>query len=116
MKALPIVLAALMVATTATAQSRPNYSPEYQEEIRANLELNRSYCARLTEAGRETYDDKRLLAQLRVIEAWGDAVDAGKISLGMIEKARAMGLVTQTDVDCSARMMALIQYALQHSD
>ena len=117
MKMLSIAIAALLLASNAAAQARPNYSPDYVQQIEVNLALHRSHCTRMYEAGkRELYDDTRLIAQLRVIEAWGKDADSGKLSMGMLGKARVMGLLTPQDAKCLEDMNALIQYALTQAD
>lgn len=113
MKALPIVLAALMVATAATAQSRPNYSPEYIVEIDQNLQRVRGHCAKLEVAKHETYDDKRLIAMLRVLESYANDAADGKIDITLLAAARRSGRITQADVDCMNAMAALEAYVIR---
>ena len=113
MRALPIVLAALMVASTATAQSRPNFSPEYLAQIDQNLQRFRGHCAKLEAAKHEQYDDKRLIAMLRVLEDYGADADAGKIDATLLEAARKTGRVTQADLDCTNTMTALVAYIVR---
>lgn len=113
MKALPIVLAALMVATTATAQSRPNYSPAYVAQIDQNLQRVRAYCAKLEAAKKETYDDERLIGMLRALEGFATDLESGKIDNALLGAARRSGRVTQADVDCMNAMAALEAYVIR---
>jgi len=113
MKTLPILLAALMLASNASAQSRPNYSPEYIAQIDQNLQRFRGHCAKLEVAKREPYDDKRLIAMLRVLESYGADADAGKIDATLLEAARKIGRVTQADLDCTNTMTALVAYVVR---
>ena len=113
MRALPIVLAALMVATTATAQSRPNYSPEFVAQIDQTLQRFRNHCANLEAAKREPYDDKRLIAMLRVLESYANDAADGKIDITLLAAARRSGRITQADVDCMNAMAALEAYVIR---
>lgn len=110
MKVLPIVLAALMVATTATAQSRPNYSPAYVAQIDQTLHRLRAQCARFDAAKRTSYDDERLVAMLRVLEDIGADMESGKIDEGLLGAAGRTGKITQADKDCFNTITALTAY------